>query len=72
MLTVDQIIEYLEKTIAEDMLTGDKLALKRTQTAAGILMNAAQSAGDKDTAQRFRFVAAHAANKIEELEKNNG
>ncbi len=71
MVTIDQIIEYLEKTVAEDLLRGDKVGLRRTQTAGGVLMAAAEAAGDKDTAYRFRIVSAHAANKLEELEKKN-
>jgi hypothetical protein len=70
VLTIDQIVEYLERTIAQDLLSGDKTGLKRTQTAAGVLMAAAESTRDKETAQRFRIVAAHAANKLEELEKD--
>jgi hypothetical protein len=71
MLTIDQVIDYLEETIAADLLRGDKVGLKRTQTAAGVMMAAAEARADKDTAQRFRYVAAHAANKLEELEKDN-
>jgi hypothetical protein len=70
MVTIEQMIEYLEKTIAEDLLRGDKIGLKRTQTAAGVMMAASEANGDKETAQRFRYVAAHAANKLEELEKD--
>jgi hypothetical protein len=72
VLTIEQIIEYLEKTIAEDLLRGDKIGLKRTQMAAGVVMAAAEANSDKETAQRFRLVAAHAANKLEELENENG
>ena len=67
MLTVDQIIEYIERVIAEDRLSGNRVGLKNTQTAAGFLMAAANYAGDKDTARRFRALAAEAANKNEEL-----
>jgi hypothetical protein len=67
MMTVEDIFEYFNKAIAEDFLRADKLGLKRVQTAAGVLMVAAQEAGDKETMQRFRIVAAHAANKQEEL-----
>lgn len=68
MLTVEQIIEYFQKTIAEDFLAGDKVGLRRTQTAAGVLMAAAEVAGDKATAMRFRQLAAEAANRQEELD----
>jgi hypothetical protein len=71
MLTVPQIVEYLEKVIAADFLAGNRAGLRRTQTAAGVLMDAAQFAGDKETAMRFRVLAAQAANKNEELEPND-
>ncbi len=72
MLTIEQVIEYLEKTIAEEFLVGDKVGLKRAQTAAGVMMAAAESIRDSETVQRFRLVAAHAANKIEELNEQGG
>lgn len=71
MLTIEQIIEYLERTIAEDFLAGDKVGLRRSQTAAGVIMAAAQASGEKDTAFRFRVLAAEAANKLEELSGEN-
>lgn len=71
MITVEQIKEYLTSTIAEDFLRADKPGLKRTQTTAGVLMAAAESLGDKDTAYQFRLIAAQAANKQEELNNNN-
>jgi hypothetical protein len=71
MLTIDQTIEYLDTTIAEYLLAGNTVGLKHIQTAAGVMMAAAQTNGDKDTANRFRIVAAHAANKIEELGSND-
>lgn len=69
MLTVDQIIEFMEHTIAEDFLAGNKVGLKHTQTAAGTVMAAAEWVQDKGTASRFRLVAAQAANKLEEIEQ---
>jgi hypothetical protein len=71
MLTIDQTIEYLDKTIAEYLLAGNTVGLKHIQTTAGTMMAAAQANGDTDTANRFRIVAAHAANKIEELDSND-
>lgn len=71
MVTIDQIVEYLEKSIAEDFLAGNRVGLQRLQTGAGVLMAAAEASGDTDTAYRLRVVASHAANKIEELEKNH-
>jgi hypothetical protein len=67
MLTIDQIIEYMERVIAEDRLSANSVGLKHTQTAAGFLMAAANYAGDKDMAYKFRVLAAEAANKNEEL-----
>lgn len=69
MLTIEQILEYMNTTIAEDFIRGDKPGLHRIQTAAGVLMAAAETAGDKQTAYEFRKVAAHASNKQEELEE---
>ncbi|MEP7187563.1 MAG: hypothetical protein ABI901_00065 [Roseiflexaceae bacterium] len=67
MMTIDQIREYLERVIAERRLSGDRVGLKELQIAAGFLMAAADYAGDKDSALRFRVLAAEAANKREEL-----
>jgi len=67
MVTTEQIYEYLERLVAEGRLSGDQYNMKQVQTAAGILMSAAQANGDKETANRFRFLAARAANKHEEL-----
>jgi hypothetical protein len=70
MMTIEDSIEYLIKRIAEDFLRADKIGLRRTQTAAGVLMAAAETIRDKETAHRFRSLAAQAANKIEELDEN--
>jgi len=67
MLTVDNIFDFLERVIAEDRLSGNRPGLKNSQVAAGFLMAAASYAGDKSAAQRFRVLAAEAANKREEL-----
>ena len=67
MLTTDQIFEFMERVIAEDRLSGNRAGLKNSQTAAGFLMAAANYAGDRDSARRFRILAAEAANKHEEL-----
>lgn len=67
MVTIDQICEYLERAIAERFLAGEKVGLRQIQTTAGIMMHAAEAAGDKDTAFRFRCIAAHAANKLEDV-----
>ncbi len=67
MLTAEQIIDFMERVIAEDRLSGNRAGLKNTQIAAGFLMAAANYAGDKDSAYKFRVLAAEAANKNEEL-----
>ncbi len=70
MVTTEQIYEYLERLVAEGRLSGDQYNLKQIQTAAGVLMGAANAYGDKEMSQRFHFLAARAANKHEELSKN--
>lgn len=67
MVTVDQIYDYFEKLIAEGRLSGNQYSMKQIQTTAGLIMSAAQASGDKETARRFQILAAHAANKHEEL-----
>jgi hypothetical protein len=67
MLTTEKIIEYLERVIAEDRLSGNRAGLKNSQTAAGFLMAAANYVGDRAGARRFQVLAAQAANKREEL-----
>lgn len=67
MVTTDQILEYLERVIAEHRLAGDRTGLKNAQTAAGFLMAAAKNARDDATARKFQILAAQAANKSEEL-----
>jgi len=67
MLTAEQIVEFMERVIAEDRLSANRAGLKNTQVAAGFLMAAANYAGDKEMARRFRVLAAEAANKNEEL-----
>jgi hypothetical protein len=69
MLTIEQIIAYIERTIAEDTLSGNSLGLKNTQRAAGFLMNAANANGDKELARKLQILAARAANKAEESDK---
>jgi hypothetical protein len=71
MLTTDQIFEFIGRVIAEDRLSGNRVGLRHTQIAAGFLMAAADYAGDKDSARRFRILAAEAANKNEELGGND-
>jgi hypothetical protein len=68
MLTIDQIIDHMEREIAQDRLEGRRDALRQLQYAAGILMRAAEGNGDKESARRFHLLAAQAANVQEELE----
>ena len=70
MVTVEDIIEYLTRIIAEDRLSGNRVGLLNSQRAAGFLMTAANAYGDKQTARRFQLLAAEAANKNEELDRN--
>ncbi len=67
MLTLDQVAEYAERTIAEQTLSGDEMALKNAQRALGYIVAAAEAHGDRETARRFRILAAQAANKAEEV-----
>jgi hypothetical protein len=67
MLTVEQIMDSLRQAIADQRQAGDINALRETQLAAGVLMNAAKWAGDKETARTFQVLAAQAANAQEEL-----
>jgi len=68
VLTIDQIVSYLTGVIAEERLRGDREALRQAQLAAGVLMRAAEQAGDRETAGRFRSLASQAANRREEIE----
>ncbi len=68
MVTIEAILEYLERRIAEHHLAGDRLALKRDQDVAGFLTAAARDLGDKHLALRFQTLAARAADLREQLE----
>jgi hypothetical protein len=68
MLTIDQIIVHMEREIAQGRLEGRREELRQLQYAAGVLIRAAEGNNDKDSAQRFRLVAAQAANVQEELD----
>ncbi|NNJ13457.1 hypothetical protein EKD04_024330 [Chloroflexales bacterium ZM16-3] len=67
MLSIDQIIAHMEREIAQDRLEGRRDELRQIQYAAGMLMRAAEGAGDKDSARRFRLVASQSANLQEEM-----
>lgn len=71
MLTVEQTMSYFDHTIAAAFLAGDASHLRQLQTAAGVMMAAATANNDPDSASRFRFVAAEAANRLEELDKRD-
>jgi len=68
MLTADQILEYLERVIAEDKLSGNRVGLKNAQVAASFLSAAARDAQDAESARKFQLLAAEAANKRQALE----
>jgi hypothetical protein len=68
MVTVDQILAYCEREVAERHLAGDREGLRRMQLALTVLMNAAQSAGDRGNSVAFRNLAGKAANYQEQLE----
>jgi len=67
MVTVEQIITYLEQTLAQRFLANDREGLRRLQLALGELMVAAASVDDRATAMRFRVLAAKAANQREAI-----
>jgi hypothetical protein len=68
-MTIEQLFRYLEMVIAEASTAGDRTRLSRAQTTCGVLMDAAMNANDRETAARFRALAAKAANYIEEIER---
>lgn len=65
MLTIEQIAQYCEQELARLQLAGDREELRRLQLALGVLMRAAEQARDRETAMRFRVLAARAANAQE-------
>lgn len=67
MVTIEQLIAYIERRIAEGRLAGDSAGLRKIQSAAGLLMDAANHADDKDTATRLKLLAAKAANAQEAI-----
>ncbi len=67
MVTVEQIITYIEQTLAQRFLANDQEGLRRLQLALGELMAAASSVEDRATAMRFRVLAARAANQREAM-----
>jgi hypothetical protein len=69
MVTADQILAYCEREIAARHLAADREGLRRIQLALGVLMDAAQGAGDSESATRFRNLAAKSANFQEQLQE---
>ncbi|ACL22995.1 MULTISPECIES: hypothetical protein [Chloroflexus] len=65
MLTIDAIAQYCEQEIARLQLAGDREELRRLQLAIGVIMKAAEQVRDRETAMRFRVLAARAANAQE-------
>ncbi|MEI7769514.1 MAG: hypothetical protein WCI67_05980 [Chloroflexales bacterium] len=65
MVTIDQIIGYMEHEIALGRLEGRPEELRQMQYAAGMLMRAAEGSDDNESARRFWLVAAQAANDQE-------
>ncbi|MFM2032676.1 MAG: hypothetical protein RLZZ297_1441 [Chloroflexota bacterium] len=63
----EQLYAYLERSITERHLAGDKAQLQRLQTACGVIMAAATDVGNAQTAKKFQILAARAANLHEKL-----
>ena len=66
-MTSEQLYAYIERTITERHLAGDKAALNRLQTACGVLMAAANDAGQSAIAKQWQILAARAANLAEKI-----
>lgn len=64
---VPEVLEQLQRQIEAAGKAGDQAGLRNLQYAAGVLMRAAEFAGDKQTARQLRAEAANAANQIEDL-----
>jgi hypothetical protein len=63
----EQLYIYLERSITERHLAGDKAQLAKLQSACGVIMAAANDAGAAALAKRFQILAARAANLLEKL-----
>ena len=66
----DHIYAFIERAITERHLAGDKVQLGKFQTACGVLMAAAQDAGDPALAKKFQILAARAANLAEKINES--
>jgi hypothetical protein len=66
-MDTEQLYTYLERSITERHLAGDKAQLAKLQTACGVVMAAASDADAAALAKRFQILAARAANLAEKL-----
>ncbi|MFZ9858232.1 MAG: hypothetical protein ACO3F2_07880 [Roseiflexaceae bacterium] len=66
-MTSEQLYAYIERTITERHLAGDKVALNRLQTTCGVLMAAATDIGHSALAKQWQILAARAANLAEKI-----
>ncbi|RRR75101.1 MAG: hypothetical protein EI684_05450 [Candidatus Viridilinea halotolerans] len=67
MLNLDLIFAHFERTIAERFLSRDLEGLRRSQWALVELVDAAEAAGDRESALRLRVLASKVANHREAL-----
>lgn len=67
MVTVDQIMAFFEREVAERHMAGDREGLRQAQLALGLLMRAADDANDRSSAAGFRNLAARAANYQDQI-----
>ena len=66
-MDTEQLYTYLELSITERHLAGDKAQLQKLQSACGVVMAAANDADAVALAKRFQILAARAANMLEKL-----
>jgi hypothetical protein len=66
-MDTEQLYTYLERSITERHLAGDKAQLQKLQSACGVVMAAANDADAVALAKRFQILAARAANLLEKL-----
>lgn len=66
-MDTEQLYIYLQRSITERHLAGDKVQLAKLQSACGVVMAAANDADAVALAKRFQILAARAANMLEKL-----
>jgi hypothetical protein len=71
-MDTEQLHTYLERSITERHLAGDKAQLAKLQSACGVVMAAANDADAVALAKRFQILAARAANLLEKLGEKGG